>query len=111
MANEVTLIEDAIHNPDDLRHFMVFEDVPCGATATVMGMQIACAGCDRDAAIKLKEVGKKIYNPVLYFPRDAVDMEQFEISEKTSHCPLKGTATYYNAHLKDQVLEEYRMVI
>lgn len=31
-----------------------------------------------------------------YFPPESIDMEYFEPSDITSHCPWKGTANYYS---------------
>jgi len=32
---------------------------------------------------------------VVYFPREAVDMDYFSRTERTTHCPYKGDANYY----------------
>ncbi|MEM9319231.1 MAG: DUF427 domain-containing protein [Pseudomonadota bacterium] len=38
------------------------------------------------------------YPPVIYFPRDDVAMAFLEGTEKASHCPWKGDATYYTVN-------------
>ncbi len=97
---KITLVEDAIHNPNEPRHFMVIEKI-CAVTATVRGANVGCT----DRAFKIKEVGKKIHNPVIYFPRDTVEEELLEKSDMTTQCPLKGTATYYHIKVGKHFLE------
>ena len=36
------------------------------------------------------------YEPVIYVPRDDLQMVFFDASNKTSHCPHKGDATYFH---------------
>ena len=38
-----------------------------------------------------------------YFPPDAVVNEHLQTSDTNSHCPWKGTASYYNVTVGDQV--------
>jgi uncharacterized protein (DUF427 family) len=49
---------------------------------------------DSDNALILAEAG---YHPVAYFPRDDVSMEYFSRSERLTHCPYKGHASYFSA--------------
>jgi uncharacterized protein (DUF427 family) len=53
-------------------------------------------------AIVLREAD---YPPVVYFPREAVEMAYMSRSDTTSHCPYKGEASYYTL-LMDGVLTE-----
>ncbi|WP_172299823.1 DUF427 domain-containing protein [Pseudoruegeria sp. HB172150] len=48
-------------------------------------------------AVELLEDG---YEPVIYFPREDIAMAFLEASEKTSHCPHKGDASYYTIQAK-----------
>jgi len=47
---------------------------------------------DTADALILEEPG---HRPVVYFPREAVAMEYMSRTARTSHCPLKGDASYY----------------
>jgi uncharacterized protein (DUF427 family) len=49
-------------------------------------------------ARRVIEVGHDIYDPVLYLPRDALLIDIVR-SKKTTHCPLKGDASYYDVLL------------
>lgn len=41
------------------------------------------------------ELSEGSYPPVMYFPRDDLAMALFEKTDKTTHCPHKGNASYY----------------
>lgn len=86
---QVTLATDTIHNPAEVRHFMRIK--PAGKRVRVYrnGALIA----ETDAALRLLEVGKDIYDPVYYLPQSALKAP-FAKAEKTTHCPLKGDASY-----------------
>ena len=43
--------------------------------------------------------------PVLYFPRQDVDMSQFHRTEHLTHCPFKGEAAYYTIHANGKSTE------
>jgi len=99
-ADIVTLVKNAIHNPDEPRHFMQIEAVEA-ITAKVFDTKIAVA----ESAFKLKEVAYKIYDPVIYFPREAVKMDLLELSDKTTRCPLKGTTFYFHLKVNGKTLK------
>ena len=58
-------------------------------TVSVKGQTIA----DTKQALLLKEAS---YEPVLYIPREDVDMEQLQRNDSTTYCPYKGDASYYD---------------
>ena len=91
--NPITLVEGAIHNPSDSRHFMRISRPDHLITAVVAGTKIARS----TNAIKVKEVGFDIYDPVIYFPRTDVEMEYLTKNKKSTHCPLKGDTEYFDA--------------
>ena len=52
------------------------------------------------------ELSEGSYPPVLYFPRGDIAMAFLEATEKTSHCPHKGDASYYSIVTKSTVLTD-----
>lgn len=49
-----------------------------------------------EQALILKEVGKSVYNPVLYIPKQDLKIELNKEEHRSSYCPIKGDATYWN---------------
>ncbi|APX11826.1 DUF427 domain-containing protein [Tateyamaria omphalii] len=54
------------------------------------------------AALELSEGD---YPAVIYFPRDDIAMAFLDRTEKTTHCPHKGDASYYSVVTKSQTLD------
>lgn len=98
--DDITLVEHAHHNPAEPRHFMRI--VPARV------LQRAVAGsttvASSDAALVVKEVGRDIYDPVVYFPRADVQMQLLQRIDKTTHCPLKGDTEYFDLLVDGQRL-------
>ena len=70
-------------------------DHPITVAAKPARVQVAYHGhviVDSRRALELKEA---TYKPVLYFPREDVDMNYFSRTEHTTYCPYKGVAHYY----------------
>jgi len=67
--------------------------------ARYMGHVIA----DSDDVLMLDEAG---YHPVAYFPRRDVSMEFFSRSERRSHCPYKGQASYFTILMDGELAED-----
>jgi uncharacterized protein (DUF427 family) len=44
------------------------------------------------------------YPPVIYFPRDGIAMAFLDPTEKSTHCPHKGDASYYSVVTKSRTL-------
>ncbi|MEM8902967.1 MAG: DUF427 domain-containing protein [Actinomycetota bacterium] len=101
MSDDVTLVRGAIHNPAEPRHFMRIVPVDRTVTATVDGVEVARS----DRAMKVKEVGRDVYDPVVYVPRDDVDLARLERTDRTTHCPLKGDTEYFDLLLDDGRIE------
>lgn len=57
---------------------------------------------DTQAALTLTETGMP---DVFYFPRADVNMARLERSTHTSHCPLKGEASYFHLRTEDGLVE------
>ncbi len=45
------------------------------------------------------------YPPVIYFPREDIAMAFLDASDKSSHCPHKGDASYFSVVTKSRTLE------
>lgn len=88
---EITMATSTIHNPAEPRHFMQVKPVNSRVRILHNGRILA----DTTHALRLLEVGKDFYDPTLYLPRSAL-AARFELSDKTTHCPLKGDASYLN---------------
>jgi uncharacterized protein (DUF427 family) len=83
-------VEGAIRNPANPNHFMILKPVARRVRIFLDERLIA----DTTDAICLVEIGRKAYDPVLYVPPGALTVPLDKI-DKTSHCPLKGDASYY----------------
>lgn len=57
---------------------------------------------DTGDALILEEEG---HEPRIYFPREAVGTEYMSRSDRTTHCPYKGDATYYTFLMDGQFAE------
>lgn len=90
--DDITLVENAHHNPSEPRHFMRIVPARGRQHATVGGATVA----DSESALVVKEVGRDIYDAVVYFPRADVAMDALERIDKTTHCPLKGDTEYFD---------------
>ena len=70
-------------------HAIVIEKHPNRVKITFNGKRIA----DTRKALVLRE-GK--LPPVLYLPREDVDMTLLRRTDHSTHCPFKGNAAYYS---------------
>jgi uncharacterized protein (DUF427 family) len=73
------------------RHYAVIDPLERKITLQRNGEVIASS----TGVLILKEVGKSVYNPVLYFPKEDIQWELAKDESKNSHCPIKGDATYW----------------
>ena len=87
-----TLVKDAIFNPSEPRHFMTITETTYKITAQLGDIILASS----QATLEVKEVGRGIYDPVIYFPRSDIKMQYLTNNEKTTHCPLKGDTEYFD---------------
>ncbi len=100
--SDVTLIEDAIHNPDEPRHFMTVLPAGDGRSVSIGGTVIA----ESDDAVVVREVGYSIYEPVLYFPREDITMDLLRVTDRTTYCPLKGDTEYFDVAVDGEVVPD-----
>jgi uncharacterized protein (DUF427 family) len=80
-----------IHNPDNEAHFMRIK--PVAATVRVRRGDKLLA--ESDSALRVLETGRDVYDPVIYFPEADVIGPLQPVADKSTHCPLKGDASYF----------------
>lgn len=88
---EITAVENAIHNPEDPRHFMAVVPAEGRVRISWEVMQLV----DTTRAIIVVEIGRRAYAPVYYIPRPDVD-GRFRMRSEKTRCPIKGEATYFD---------------
>jgi uncharacterized protein (DUF427 family) len=75
---------------------------PITITAALYRVRVTFAGrvvADTMRALSLTEAS---YAPVMYIPREDVDLTAFERTDHTTRCPYKGEASYYSIHAGDR---------
>jgi len=80
---------DAIRNPGHPEHLMVIKPVEHRVQIFDGDTLVA----ETENAVRVMEVGRTVYDPVIYVPKGDL-RETLEFGERTTHCPLKGDATY-----------------
>lgn len=81
-----------IRRPDAPDHYMRVKPVDKLVLITLGDTVLA----QSSAALRVIEVGKDIYDPVFYIrPSDLI--AELRKEDKSTHCPLKGDATYYSS--------------
>jgi uncharacterized protein (DUF427 family) len=58
---------------------------------------------DSDDVLVLKEAN---YPPVFYFPRDHVRTEFLRRTDKVTHCPYKGDASYFTIYRDRKIIDD-----
>lgn len=80
-------------------------DHPITITANDARVQVSYQGHvigDSRQTLRLKEA---TYKPVLYFPREDVDMAYFTRTDRVTYCPYKGEANYFSLFMDGQLAE------
>jgi len=84
-------VAQRLYHPNKPHHFMRIKSVKRRIEVRREGVLLASSS----DALRLLEVGRDIYDPVLYLP--AVDVVcRLVRTRRTSHCPLKGDAAYFD---------------
>jgi len=91
IRERVTLAQETIHNPREPRHFMRIKRVKGCVRILRDGRCLA----ESRRALRVLEVGRDLYDPVLYLPREDVLAKLTRVAKRT-HCPLKGDASYFD---------------
>jgi len=77
-------------------------DHPITITAAPRRVRVTFAGrvvADTMRALSLAEAS---YAPVMYIPREDVDLTTLERTSRKTHCPYKGEASYYSIQTGDR---------
>jgi uncharacterized protein (DUF427 family) len=85
----MTTMQRKLPGPD---HPITIAPNPARVVVSVAGRIIA----DTKAALTLREA---TYPPVLYIPRNDVDMALLERTDHATYCPYKGECAYYSIPL------------
>lgn len=83
-------VEGAIRNPANRNHFMILQPVARRVRVSIGETLVA----DSADAVRVIEIGRRAYEPRLYFPPSALRADLTKM-EKITHCPLKGDAEYF----------------
>ncbi len=90
-ATSTAPLEGIIRNPANDNHFMAVKPVGRRVRAYTGDTLIAAT----DDAVWIIEFAGKALNPVIYVPPTSLAVS-LEPIEKSTHCPLKGDATYWS---------------
>ncbi|MTH99067.1 DUF427 domain-containing protein [Roseibium sp. RKSG952] len=90
-SNRITApaFDNAIRNPADPNHLMVIK--PVRERVRIYSGETLIANTSN--ACRVLEVGRGVYDPVMYIPEADLTIE-FEQLIKSTHCPIKGDASY-----------------
>ncbi|MDF1609583.1 DUF427 domain-containing protein [Hoeflea sp. YIM 152468] len=83
------MLEGAIRNPANPDHLMVIK--PVKRMVRIFGDGVLIAQTRN--ALRVLELGKSLYDPAIYVPASDI-VAALAPLDKTSHCPLKGDASY-----------------
>jgi uncharacterized protein (DUF427 family) len=97
-VSAATGVEDRIYRADNPDHFMKITPIAYPVEARWCDLTLGYSS----QALLLQEVGRSVYAPVVYFPRQHVATEYLIESGKTSRCPLKGSAVYFDLNFLDR---------
>jgi uncharacterized protein (DUF427 family) len=82
---------DVIRNPENENHYMRAKPISRRIRVEKSGVQLA----DSTRALRILEVGKDLFDPVVYVPKDDVVVGLTKVENLQTHCPLKGDASYW----------------
>ena len=84
-------MDGAIRRPDVPNHFMVLKPIN---RRIVIRLPDGTKLAESTRATRLLEVGKTLYDPVVYLPKHDL-LADLEKQDNSTHCPLKGDASYF----------------
>ncbi len=74
--------------------------VPAGGLVTV-----TAAGVRLGSSLRALELKEGSYPPVIYVPREDIDMSRLQKTPRSTTCPWKGAASYYSIHTAESTLD------
>ena len=106
------MIDTTIYNPRNDAHFARIK--PVGRRVRVLrgGVELAHS----PDALRVQETGSDVYDPVIYIPQADATSALRSVEGKSTRCPLKGQASYFDldgeeiAWTYDRPLEGARML-
>lgn len=87
----ISMVKDRIINPSEPRHYMRLKSAGSLVRIWKGGDLLA----QTENAIRLLEVGRDLYDPILYVPLTDLKYALVPVAGKKTHCPLKGDASYF----------------
>jgi uncharacterized protein (DUF427 family) len=82
---------EVVRNPSNEAHYMQLDDMTQTVRVTLDGTVIA----QTPNAMRLLEVGRSLYPPQYYIPEAEISVPLGKTG-KSTHCPLKGNAAYFD---------------
>ncbi|MCC0043015.1 MAG: DUF427 domain-containing protein [Brucellaceae bacterium] len=80
-----------VHAPGNDAHFMHVKSVPARIRVR-KGDQVLAESTN---ALRIMETGHGPYDPMIYIPQADVGGQLAAVNGKSTHCPLKGDASYF----------------
>lgn len=84
-------MDGVIRNPDNAQHYMQLDVLDQVVRISFEGEEVAVS----NRAMRLLEVGRRLYQPQYYIPIEHIAGKLVR-TEKSTHCPLKGNAAYFD---------------
>lgn len=87
----LSALTETIRNSNNPNHMMRVR--PIKAEVSVHAGSVLLAKSSK--ALRLIEIGKDLYDPVVYVPKASLTQALLPVDDLTTHCPLKGDAHYF----------------
>ena len=88
---EITLVKNVISNPDEQRHFIKIYKHKKPIEIVWREKIIASA----EQYLSVREIGSEFYPERYYIPIESIGVK-LEVNGRTSYCPIKGVAQYFD---------------
>lgn len=68
-------------------------------------VEVRVSGVTIARSLDALELSEASYPPVIYVPKQDVTFDMLEATDKTTYCPFKGQARYWNIQVDDALIE------